>query len=254
MMASSHSATGALAGVATTGAIAPLLGSTTDVVTLAVGAAVGAGAALLPDLDHPEATATRSQGPITAWACTGLRALSSAVWMATRTPADYGGYQDGAGAHRHLTHTLPAAVVAGVLVWAAALHSYGMAAVLWLLISLGLRGLGQCLTGRDRRSLSQWTTVSLGAGLATVVVMVVAPPAPSLLGAVVAVGMGAHILGDWLTPQGVPLTWPLRRRGKRWWMYRSPVAFKADDECWQEKAVQWVCWSGTPLTAAWAIV
>lgn len=94
----------------------------------------------------------------------------------------------------------------------------------------------------------------MGAAVAVVVVMVAAPPNPALLAAVVAVGMVVHILGDWLTPAGVPLAWPLRHRGKRWWMWRSPVAFRADAECWQEKAVRWACWSGTPLAAAWAMM
>ncbi|MBB4931884.1 membrane-bound metal-dependent hydrolase YbcI (DUF457 family) [Lipingzhangella halophila] len=247
MMGSTHSATGSLAGVV----VAGLLGDA-GIVELATGAAVGAGAALLPDLDHPVSTATRSQGPASRTACSGLRALSGAVFQATRTRYDDGCEDDG-GQHRHLTHTLPACAAVGTGVWAAASHWVGAAVALWLLVSLGLRGLGQCLTGKDRRELSQWTTVSVGAGLAATVVMVAAPPAPVVLGMVVGVGMVVHILGDWLTPQGVSLAWPLVHRGKRWWMFRSPVAFKAGD-CWQETAVRWVCWSGTPLTAAWAIM
>ncbi|CAM3864565.1 metal-dependent hydrolase [Nocardiopsis rhodophaea] len=70
-----------------------------------------AGAALLPDLDYPTSTATRSAGPVTAVLCRVVRAASSTVWRATRTPADDGGYSDGTGVHRHLTHTLPAAAV-----------------------------------------------------------------------------------------------------------------------------------------------
>lgn len=31
-----------------------------------------------------------------------------------------------------------------------------------------------------------------------------------------------HVAGDWLTPDGVPLAWPLARRGKRWWRFRAP--------------------------------
>lgn len=247
MMAGSHSACGSLAGVVVVG----LLGDA-GVLELFAGAAVGAGAALLPDLDLPGTTATRSQGPVSRAVCSGLRALSSAVWAATRTRYDTGDAEEG-GAHRHLAHTLPACAVAGGLVWAAALHWVGAAVVLWLLVSLGLRGLGQCLTGKDRRELSQWTTVSVGAALATAVVMVAAPPDPVLLGTVVAVGMVVHVFGDWLTPQGVPLAWPITHRGKRWWMFRSPVAFKAGD-CWQETLVRWVCWGGTPAAALWAMI
>ena len=33
-------------------------------------------------------------------------------------------------------------------------------------------------------------------------------------------GYLSHLLGDWITPSGIPLFWPLKRR------YRSPIAFK----------------------------
>lgn len=242
MLGGTHAATGSLAGVV----VAGLLGDA-GLVELATGAAVGAGAALLSDLDHPNSTATRSQGPASRAVCSGLRSLSGVVFQGTRTRYDDGCEDDG-GRHRHLTHTLPACVAVGALVWTVSSHWIGAAVVLWLLISLGLRGVGQCLTGRDRRELSQWTTVTVGAAVAVVVVMVAAPPNPVLLAAVVATGMVVHIFGDWLTPAGVPLAWPLVHRGKRWWMFRSPLAFRAGD-CWQETAVRWVCWGGTPVAA-----
>ncbi|MDT0302871.1 metal-dependent hydrolase [Streptomonospora wellingtoniae] len=247
MMAGSHASTAALAGA--------VLGAAAGggLVELVWCAAVGAGAGLLPDLDHPEATATRSQGPVSRAACRGVRALSSAVWAATRTPADDGGYRDGSGAHRHLTHTAPACVAAGLMCGAVAVHPAGAAVVLWLLVSLGLRGLGQCLTGKDKAELSSWPTVSLGALLITGVVVGVAPPNPVLLGAVVAVGAWVHVLGDWLTRQGVPLAWPVRVRGKRWWAFRSPLSFAAGD-VWQERAVRWACAVGVPALGAWAIM
>ncbi|GAA4928560.1 metal-dependent hydrolase [Streptomonospora halophila] len=247
MMGGTHALTGALAGVAL-GAAAG--GGLVELVWCGL---VGAGAGLLPDLDHPEATATRSQGPASRAVSRGVRALSSAAWRVTRTPRDDGGYRDGAGAHRHLTHTAPACAAMGVLAGLGALHSWGAAVVLWLLVSLGLRGLGQCLTGRDRAALSSWLTVSLGALLITGVVAGVAPPHPVLLGAVVAVGAWVHVLGDWLTSQGVPLAWPMRVRGKRWWMHRSPLPFRAGN-VWQERAVRWACAVGVPALTAWAII
>lgn len=248
-MAGSHSATSALAGVALGAAAGGGL------VELAWCGLVGAGAGLLPDLDHPEATATRSQGPVSGAACAGLRGLSRLVWRATRTKYDDGGLDDEArGAHRHLTHTWPACAAAGVLCGLASLHAAGAAVVLWLLVSLGLRGLGQCLTGRDRAALSSWLTVSLGALLIVGVTMGVAPPNPVLLGAVVAVGAWVHVLGDWLTKSGVPLAWPLCVKGKRWWMFRSPLGFRADADCWQERAVRWACAVGVPALGAWAIM
>ncbi|GAA1766372.1 metal-dependent hydrolase [Streptomonospora arabica] len=248
MLAGSHAATGALAGVAL-GAVAG-----GGLVELMWCAAVGAGAGLLPDLDHPESTATRSQGPVSRAVSRGVRALSSAVWRATRTRYDDGGYRGGAGAHRHLTHTAPWCLLTGFTAGVVSVHPASGAVVLWLLVSLGLRGLGQCLTGRDREALSSWLTVSLGALLIVGVVVGVAPPHPVLLGAVVGVGAWVHVLGDWLTRQGVPLAWPLKVRGKRWWMHRSPLAFAADADSWQERAVRWACSVGVPALTAWAIM
>jgi membrane-bound metal-dependent hydrolase YbcI (DUF457 family) len=48
---------------------------------------------------------------------------------------------------------------------------------------------------------------------------------PVVVGATVGLGALVHVLGDWLTRSGVPLAWPFTVRGKRWWMFRSPVAF-----------------------------
>lgn len=248
MMGGTHASVSALAGVAV-GAVAG-----GGLVELVWCAAVGAGAGLLPDLDHPEATATRSQGPASRALSRGVRALSSWTWRATRTPRDDGGHKDGSGSHRHLTHTVPACAAVGVVCGAAAAHPAGAAVVVWLLVSLGLRGLGQCLTGRDRAALSSWLTVSLGALLITGVVVGVAPPHPVLLGAVVGVGAWVHVLGDWLTSAGVPLAWPLRVRGKRWWAFRSPLAFNADADSWQEKTVRAACAIGVPALSAWAII
>src|SRR5690606_1991902 len=123
MMGSSHAATGlAVGGVVLAGlswAGAPI--GFADVV---FGGMVCAGAALLPDLDHPTSTATLSQGPVSAAASRGVRALSSRVWRATRTPWERGG-RDGVGVHRHLSHTVPAAAVGGAVVAVAGLWLAG---------------------------------------------------------------------------------------------------------------------------------
>lgn len=42
------------------------------------------------------------------------------------------------------------------------------------------------------------------------------------LGVALALGCLVHLWGDWITVMGVPLLWPLKHRGKRWWRYRLP--------------------------------
>lgn len=53
------------------------------------------------------------------------------------------------------------------------------------------------------------------------------------IGAALTCGWWTHLAGDWLTPMGVPLVWPLRVRGRRWWRFRSPVPFGAGS--WVER-------------------
>ncbi|WP_344973626.1 metal-dependent hydrolase [Salinactinospora qingdaonensis] len=232
-MAPSHAMTGVLTGVAATFVAAPLLAP--DLWTTATTAVLTAGAALLPDLDHPQATATRSQGPVSRAACTGVRALSARVWRATATPRDGGGW-DADGTHRHLSHTVPAALLVGLVAGLVSLWWLGALLVAWLLASLALRG----LFGRAARS---WLAVSGVAAVVAALAVVVADLPAWWLGALVAVGMVTHVLGDALTPAGVPLLWPLARRGSRWWMVSTPFTLTTGTR--GEKAVQVISGAGT---------
>ncbi|GLU48968.1 metal-dependent hydrolase [Nocardiopsis ansamitocini] len=211
MMGPSHAATGLAAGTAVTMTMAAA-GVSLSLPDIIAAILVCAGAALLPDLDHPDATATRSQGPVSEAASAVARAASTAVWRATRTHYDRGGH-DRDGAHRHLTHTVLAAVVAGLLVAGAGQWLPLLTVLLWFLLSLAVRGLWGCV--RARRA--NWGAVSLLAGAATWL-LIDAGVSPSLMGLTVAVGMITHSLGDALTKAGAPLLWPVRMRGQRWRM------------------------------------
>lgn len=212
MLGPSHSATGLLAGVAV-GALAGAHPS--DVL---VCAAVGAGSALLPDLDEPGSTVGRSLGMVTSATSTLLRGLSRRVYRATATAYDLRGRGD--GGHRHLTHTAPAVAVFGALAGGvAALGVLGLGVVVFAMAALGLACVAKPFGRKAVQSAGVAAAVVAGAA-------VVFGSAPWwLLGVTVGVGALVHVLGDWLTRSGVPLAWPLTYRGKRWWMFRSPVAF-----------------------------
>jgi membrane-bound metal-dependent hydrolase YbcI (DUF457 family) len=205
MMARSHAASGWCAGLL----VAPLLGATTAAQSLLVAATV-AGWSLAPDLDHPGAVATRWGGWLTAWLSRGLRALSAAVFEATRTPRD----RDSEGTHRHLSHTI---VFAGVL-------GAGTAVGTWLAPWWGVLvpvALGTLLAGRV---LGMWV---LCAGTVPAVWGLVVggdelSPVRGWIGVAVALGCVVHILGDALTRAGVPFLWPLPIRGQRWFRIGSP--------------------------------
>lgn len=115
MMATSHATTGASVGawLATAGT---LVGVPAELAVLTV--PVVAYAALLPDLDHPRATATRSLGPLTM----------AVSWVLRRFVE-----------HRGATHDLRAAPVAAVAVAAPTAFAPGLLggwAALWWLVAV----------------------------------------------------------------------------------------------------------------------
>ncbi|MEU3019035.1 metal-dependent hydrolase [Nocardiopsis sp. NPDC007018] len=230
MMGASHAATGLLTG-ATVGA---LLG--THVADPFICAAVGAGAALLPDLDEPGSTVGRSLGLVTEGTSRLLRSASRTVYEATGTAYELRAGKD--GGHRHLTHTIPAVVVFGLLGYVvAAVAPLGTALVVFAMAALG--------AGTVARSLKGWGPKRKRAVAAAVLAVVCATTAvyapggaPWLIGLTVAVGSLTHVLGDWLTRSGVPLAWPVKVNGKRWWMFRSPVAFHTGKSP-VETAIKW---------------
>ncbi|MFC7330841.1 metal-dependent hydrolase [Marinactinospora rubrisoli] len=240
MMAPSHAASGALAGAAAAALLAPAV-SGCALFDLAAGVLVGAGAALLPDLDHPTSTASRSQGPVTGVVHRAVAGASRLAWAATRTGRDDGG-RDGDGVHRHLSHTPLVAVAVGAGVWLAGGWWPVLLVAVWFAVDLGLRGLAGCVPGGWRWTRS-WPAVSLvSAALAGLLVW--GGVSASFVGALVAVGMIVHSLGDAFTRAGVPLLWPVVHRGRRWWMVRAPLTFATGDG-WQETAVRWACLAGT---------
>jgi membrane-bound metal-dependent hydrolase YbcI (DUF457 family) len=245
MMGVSHAATGLLVGV-TVGAA---LGSHPS--DLFVCAAVGAGAALLPDLDEPGSTVGRSLGGASQAVSRALRAASSAAYRATGTVYELRDGKD--GGHRHLTHTVPAVGVFGALGWGlASLGSLGLGVTVFAMSALGLATVARSVRGLGSRR----SAVQVAGVLAVVVAaaaVVLPGGAPWLVGVTVAVGSLVHILGDWLTRSGVPLGWPLKHRGKRWWMFRSPVAFHTGKSR-VEDAIRWGCLAGAPAVAVLASV
>ncbi|WP_304454766.1 metal-dependent hydrolase [Nocardiopsis sp. YSL2] len=76
---------------------------------------------------------------------------------------------------------------------------------------------------------------------------------PWLIGVTVAVGALTQILGDWLTRSGVPLAWPMVHRGKRWWLFRSPVAF-VTGKSRVEDAIRWAFMVSGPAVGMFALV
>lgn len=249
MMGTSHAATGLLTGAA----LGAVLGN--HPADLVLCAAVGAGAALLPDLDEPNSSVGRSLAPITEGISHLTRGLSRLVYRWTATSRDSAGHDE--GGHRHLTHTLPAAAGFGALAWLLASSGlWGAPVLVWLMTALGIGVIWREVTGQSRARATP-AILSLALLAATLTYLVATTPHlvgadPRLFGITVGVGALVHILGDWLTPAGVPLAWPLKYRGKRWWMFHSPLPFATGRQSAPEWAIRVLCLLGTPAIWLWA--
>lgn len=216
MMGRSHALSGWCAGLA----VAPVVGlnSLAEIVPFA---AATAGYALVPDLDHPGASASRLLGPITWLVSRAVRASSAALYAVTKGPRD----ENSSGQHRHASHTLAAAVLLGALAGCA-----GTFGGRWAVLGVAMFGL---LLAAD--VLGDWLlAVAAGAGLwsvagswlpgtsASAAVQAGLDEIGSWIGVAVAVGVFVHCLGDSLTRSGCPWLWPIPIRGETWFEVRLP--------------------------------
>ncbi|MBM4568972.1 metal-dependent hydrolase [Rhodococcus hoagii] len=218
VMGPTHAMSGAAAGLAMAAVLPPTWGGPTSVSGAFVFAGVTAGAALLPDLDSPQATIARSFGPASQALAHVVERGSAAIHAATSTRRD----DHRENGHRTATHTLAFAFLAGAGV-AALVSAFGKPAVLgvlFLMLGLALRGLFPKWVKKN-----DWLMVTgLAAGL-SVLAWVASPASVSgpALGAAVTVGVIAHLVGDAGTKMGVPLLAPIVSiNGKRWWDVAPP--------------------------------
>jgi LexA-binding, inner membrane-associated putative hydrolase len=220
MMGRTHAATGALAGLL----VGRLIGLDTAPELLPF-AAVVAGYALVPDLDHPQATATRILGPVTGWLSRRVRALSAWIYHRTMGPRDW----PGAGTHRCATHTTVGAIVLGVLCLLATLVGGPVMVAVWLGfgLALGADRLGRVVLLAYAVGVSVWlpgvlaSHAPLGAAVGTAL-----SASAGWLGVAVALGSLIHSVGDAITRTGAPLLWPLLIRGQRWYPVRLPARLR----------------------------
>ncbi|MFK4298111.1 membrane-bound metal-dependent hydrolase YbcI (DUF457 family) [Arthrobacter sp. GAS37] len=165
-----------------------------------VGAVVCAGAAMLPDADHSEATIAHSLPPLSNVVCAGVGAVS--------------------GGHRHGTHSILGIAVFTMLAWVASLwtipfHGFGN-------VHVG-EGLAAMILGAfaakalkiipDSMRRTPWLTGALFGALIALLPTLAPVHGPQWwFPAAVALGAVVHILGDMLTTGGVNLIWPFVAR------------------------------------------
>lgn len=194
MIGSTHSLSGAVAFAAVAVPLSQHVHHLTPA-TAMVGAVVAAGAAMLPDLDHPRGTIANTFGPISRTLCRVV------AWLS--------------GGHRRATHSLVGTTIATALAAAASHNPWAVTTLIWLCIGLADRALWQRPPNRPNGRLD-WPDVAglahaaAAFGLAYLIVhtgtdLTVIPWA-------VAIGYLTHLLGDSMTEAGVPILWPFRAR------------------------------------------
>jgi membrane-bound metal-dependent hydrolase YbcI (DUF457 family) len=210
----SHALSGAALGLAVAGLAPQLLGEQADAGTVLTFTAVCAGAALLPDLDHPSSMATRRFSAASFVASRVVRPLSRVVYDLTRGRRD-----TGRGSHRGLTHTVLGAVLLGMAINLASAR-FGtpvLVGSLFVCIALAIKGLDALVPGPP--------SLVIAAGLTYAIEHAVpggTAGTAGWLGTAVTLGMVVHSVGDAITESGAPLLWPLPIRGRRWYPVGSP--------------------------------
>ena len=214
MLGVSHALSGAALGLAVAGFVPQLLGEHPDAGTVLTFTAVCAGAALLPDLDHPSSMATRRFSAASFVASHLVRPLSRLVYDLTRGRRD-----TGRGSHRGLTHTVVGAVLLGVAVNLAS-ERFGtpvLVGTLFVCLALAIKGLDALVPGPPSLVIAAGLTY----GIEHAVPGGTAGTA-GWLGTAVTLGMVVHSVGDAITESGAPLLWPLPIRKRRWYPVGSP--------------------------------
>lgn len=158
---------------------------------LIFGTFITAGAALLPDIDHPNGTIAHSVGPITHNLCKGVEKIS--------------------GGHRHATHSFAFVAAVAYGTWAGEhwLGRYFTLSLVFFMLVLAVRALNLCPPGEG---LDSYGPCVLLAGGGTLLMDRWITSAPSWLPFAIGLGALVHLAGDCLTDHGCRLFWPFTFR------------------------------------------
>lgn len=216
-----------------------VLGSDSAIVFIAA-VIIIVGASLMPDLDAVQSTSINTLGIVGSVLSKAMRGFSSIVQNTIRSSSD----ATGADPHRGFWHTIVAAIFAGLLTVGltsidttlftignveVSIALFVVVFIIFISIQLLIASLFKSVHKKSKGSLTGKITVRLGSLLVAVVLVSMLPSGLSYkwVGAAVTFGWIAHLLGDMMTVSGVPILFPLKHRGKRWWNFRLPLGIKA---------------------------
>lgn len=216
VMGPTHAMSGAAAWLALAPPVATLTGHSVDPAATFVATAVCAGSALLPDIDHPSSTVSRSFGFVSVAVAHVVGIAAAGAYALTRGKDD----EPRTSGHRTLTHTALFTVLLGVAVsiLAGTVGKYAVIAVLFLTVGLAIRGLMA-----DWAKKQGWI-ITTGTALVAALGAWAWLPQDNYwwLGFSVAVGATMHLFGDMITKQGCPILAPFPFRGRNWWDFTLP--------------------------------
>lgn len=225
MMGPSHALSGAAVWLGGTWALDHFAGYEQSPLAIAVGTAVCAGGALLPDMDlsgkvtanKGGATVAHTFGVLSLFVAEVIEKISLGVYRLTRLSKD----PRRENGHRTLTHTIPftALVGWGTTALCTAYGKWAVIGVLFVMMGLAVRGLFH--RWAERAGWILVTAVSLASAW-YVFARLPADRGYPMLGLAVGVGCFVHLLGDVVTRAGVPILWPLPTGRRLWRMVGVP--------------------------------
>lgn len=215
-----------------------VIGST-DVVVFASAIIIITGSSLMPDLDAVNSTSISTLGAVGVVLSKAMRGFSSMMQSLVKGP-----YDKSSDPHRGFWHTFVAAGFIGLIISGLTslkikiftikgipimISTLIVMFIIYISIQLVLASLFKPFYKRNKEKFAGNFAIKLGSLAASLSLVYFLPPELSYawVGAAVTFGWIAHLLGDMLTVSGVPILFPLKFKGKRWWNFRFPLGIKA---------------------------
>ncbi len=251
VMGPTHAMSGAAGWLAGAGAGLTITGITlSEPFPLVLGTLITAGAALGPDIDSHSSTVVNSFGVFGRVAHSLVNAISVGVYTMTKTKYD----PERTNGHRTLFHTTFMAILMGMLVSVGASLPMSSGFVLFekdllwgqifailtffIFFHLSLAGLFEKYFKKNKRKYGAYGMMLFSLGI-TLLIVYLFPEGKNYawLGLAVGGGWFIHLIGDMITKMGVPMAWPIKIRGHRWWDVTLPALFRIRADGYFEKII-----------------
>lgn len=214
-----------------------ILGSS-DIAVFISAMVIIVGASLMPDLDATNSTSINMLGIVGTVLSKAMRGFSAIIQNIIKGP-----YDKSSDPHRGFWHTLVSAFLVGALFSALTsinielftikdtsitIATFIVMFLLYISIQLSLVSLFKPLYDKKKNKIGKLGT-AVGAIVISFILVYLLPSNINYywVGGAVTFGWIAHLLGDMMTVSGVPILFPLKFKGKRWWDFRLPLGIKA---------------------------